>query len=464
MLIRTARYFVAFATIVLINACSGTEAAAPSGTSMPTTNGPGSCGATANELQQQLLATSCSGAGCHGATMPAAGLDLVSGDLVELAGTSSALCAGWALVVPGSPEKSLLYNKLVASTPACGERMPLGKHISEAQAECVARWIRSLGAGGCEMCGGSECVSLSSDSKHCGECGNVCPDGVACESGACACPTGATACDGSCVSLMTDAQHCGACQTACGAGATCVAGACSCQGGLTACGDACSDVQSDPAHCGSCDQSCAVGEVCLQGACAEGCGALTECSGSCVDLTTNVLSCGKCGNTCAPGLTCTDGQCSCPSGKTLCGDLCVDTQADAANCGKCGNACGAGETCGAGSCACSALGNVSFAKDVAPILSSACTSAGCHSGMKPKEDLSLDATKAYADLVGVTASQCGGQRKLVVPGSPSSSYLMQKLLGVGVCTGTQMPKAGQSLPQQQLDAISAWICSGAPNN
>jgi hypothetical protein len=67
-------------------------------------------------------------------------------------------------------------------------------------------------------------------------------------------------------------------------------------------------------------------------------------------------------------------------------------------------------------------------------------------------------------LVDVTASQCGGKRKLVVPGSPSSSYLMQKLLDVDVCTGTQMPKAGQSLPAAQLDAISSWICAGAPNN
>jgi hypothetical protein len=84
--------------------------------------------------------------------------------------------------------------------------------------------------------------------------------------------------------------------------------------------------------------------------------------------------------------------------------------------------------------------------------------------MKPKEGLALDATKAYAELVNVTASQCGGQRKLVAPGSPSSSYLLQKLLNVDVCTGTQMPKAGQSLPQKQIDAISSWICSGAPNN
>ena len=46
----------------------------------------------------------------------------------------------------------------------------------------------------------------------------------------------------------------------------------------------------------------------------------------------------------------------------------------------------------------------------------------------------------------VSTSQCGGSRKLVVPASPS--YLLQKLLNVGVCTGTQMPKAGQTLAQK----------------
>ena len=84
--------------------------------------------------------------------------------------------------------------------------------------------------------------------------------------------------------------------------------------------------------------------------------------------------------------------------------------------------------------------------------------------MKPKEGLALEATKSYAELVNVAASQCGGKRKLVAPGSPSSSYLLQKLLNVDICTGTQMPKAGQSLPQKQIDIISSWICSGAPNN
>jgi hypothetical protein len=53
---------------------------------------------------------------------------------------------------------------------------------------------------------------------------------------------------------------------------------------------------------------------------------------------------------------------------------------------------------------------------------------------------------------------------LVKPGAPASSYLMDKLLGANLCMGSQMPKAGQSLPSTQIDTIRNWICQGAPNN
>jgi hypothetical protein len=118
----------------------------------------------------------------------------------------------------------------------------------------------------------------------------------------------------------------------------------------------------------------------------------------------------------------------------------------------------------AGSCSCAGSSAVSFKNDIAPLLETACSAAGCHSGAKPKEGLALQASVAYSELVGVAASQCGGTRKLVAPGDPSASYLMQKLLGVDICTGTQMPKAGQTLPKAQLDSIGAWICAGAQNN
>jgi hypothetical protein len=142
----------------------------------------------------------------------------------------------------------------------------------------------------------------------------------------------------------------------------------------------------------------------------------------------------------------------------------VDTTKDIANCGGCGMACGAGDGCIDGTCQCVISDSVSFKADIEPILGGGCAAAGCHTGARPKENLALDVGKSYSELVDVAATQCGGARKLVVPGSPSSSYLMQKLLKIDICTGTQMPKANQTLPAGDLNKISSWICSGAPNN
>jgi len=455
--------YLALLPTLLFAACSSSETS--SSDSLPTSTGATQCAANAASIQTAIFKASCDGVGCHGSQAPAAGLNLVDTSPDALMGTSSALCAGWSLIVPGSPEKSFLYQKLTNAKPACGEVMPLGGHVSQASARCIADWIVGMAAGGgCETCGGSECVALASDAQHCGACNNACPTGVACENGACLCAGGNVACAGSCVDVTTDAQNCGTCGTACQTGSTCVAGSCTCPMGLQTCGASCADVQSDALHCGSCDQACVAKEVCLAGRCATGCGSLTQCGTSCVDTQSSVLHCGGCDSACPAGLSCDAGKCSCQNGGELCGTACVDTRTDAGNCGACGTACGAGEACVAGACQCSASGSVSFKATIAPILAGACTAAGCHAGMKPKENLALDATKSYAELVNVAASECNGQRKLVVPGSPSTSYLMQKLLDVNVCTGTQMPKAGQTLPQQQLDQISRWICSGAPNN
>jgi hypothetical protein len=46
----------------------------------------------------------------------------------------------------------------------------------------------------------------------------------------------------------------------------------------------------------------------------------------------------------------------------------------------------------------------------------------------------------------------------------AKSYLVNKLTGVDLCAGTQMPKAGSSLSLSEIDLVRGWICNGAPNN
>ncbi len=85
------------------------------------------------EKVQPIFEQNC--AGCHGAKVQRSGLDLRTEESVLKGG------ARGAAVVPGNPEKSLLY-KLIKHTeePA----MPMGGKLSDAEIATVAEWIRQL--------------------------------------------------------------------------------------------------------------------------------------------------------------------------------------------------------------------------------------------------------------------------------------------------------------------------------
>jgi hypothetical protein len=84
--------------------------------------------------------------------------------------------------------------------------------------------------------------------------------------------------------------------------------------------------------------------------------------------------------------------------------------------------------------------------------------------MNVQQGLNLTAGNSYSNLVNVAASECTDGRKRVAPGSPSTSYLVQKMIGVNMCSGSQMPKQGQGVPSAETQTIANWICIGAPNN
>lgn len=390
-------------------------------------------------LQANVLTPKCASAGCHDASATAAGdLDLASAGLAaRTVGKPATGCGAQVLVKPGDPDGSYLLRKVVDTRPACGSAMPLGgPSLAASEIACLRSWIETL--------------PPSDGGVDAG------PDATV------SCPTDRIACGDTCVDPQTDPKHCGTCSKACAAGQVCAAAACTCTTGLTACGAACVDTASDPKNCGACGTDCGA-MVCASGKCTGTCpGTTTNCAGACVDTKTSAIHCGACGKACPAGTTCVGGACACPSGKTLCGDTCVDAQTDVANCGGCGKACGAGQSCTAGACGCGP--SVSFAVDVQPIFTTSCTSGGCHgSGPKPAGDLSLVAGKSHAELVNVASGSCSG-KVLVKPGAVDQSYLVNKLTGVGMCSGSRMPKADGALPVTQLDAIRAWICSGAKND
>ena len=97
------------------------------------------------DVEKDILAVRCAGAGCHSpAEMPAGGLDLVSADPVErVAGVDSPDCDGQVLAVPGDPDSSLIIRKL-GDSPPCGSRMPLGGQIDDSDAACIRDWIEQM--------------------------------------------------------------------------------------------------------------------------------------------------------------------------------------------------------------------------------------------------------------------------------------------------------------------------------
>src|SRR5258708_3400167 len=104
--------------------------------------------ASTTAMQSTVFAPSCGAAGCHGAQVPALGLDLVSPNLEDrIINAGANGCGDKVLVVAGDPARSYLLQKLTDVTPPCGDRMPLGStHMSTAQIDCLTQWVANLKA------------------------------------------------------------------------------------------------------------------------------------------------------------------------------------------------------------------------------------------------------------------------------------------------------------------------------
>ena len=151
------------------------------------------------------------------------------------------------------------------------------------------------------------------------------------------------------------------------------------------------------------------------------------------------------------------------TGSVACIPACagVECGGDDGCAGACQDGCAALTECGPGDCN---FDPVSFSTDVYPLFAT-CGSMACHGGPRKASGLDLaSAAGAHAGLVGVNSIAAGcTQRVLVVAGNPSSSYLINKLLGVDICGG-RMPKLGSTFTEPQLDTVRAWVANGALND
>ena len=166
---------------------------------------------------------------------------------------------------------------------------------------CGGKSIQTIGgeAGSGPECDqtvcGDECVDLSDDPGHCGQCFRRCPSGD-CSGGACVsepgCPPPTTSCGGECIDLRFSQDHCGACGNPCGFGSICANGVCISQCPNGQCGDVCVDLSSDPNNCGGCGNRCVPSSFCSGGSCIDACMGGLVCNGACVDPFSDPYNCG----------------------------------------------------------------------------------------------------------------------------------------------------------------------------
>ncbi|WP_437670207.1 cellulose binding domain-containing protein [Sorangium sp. So ce131] len=103
--------------------------------------------------------------------------------------------------------------------------------------------------------------------------------------------------------------------------------------------------------------------------------------------------------------------------------------------------------------------------DVEPILTRRCANEFCHgSPDAPSAGLDLRASAAVGELIGRQSAACSDERALVVPYMPSSSYIINKLRNVDLCSASEskMPP-GTPLAETEIKTITDWICAGAPD-
>lgn len=107
--------------------------------------------------------------------------------------------------------------------------------------------------------------------------------------------------------------------------------------------------------------------------------------------------------------------------------------------------------------------NVSFARDLVPLLRTNC--ATCHLTGQEAGNMKLHPGAAYASLVNVPSTESALKR--VEPGAPEKSYLMHKLDGSHLDaggSGERMPFGQPPLDDAVRERFRSWIAAGATEN
>lgn len=104
------------------------------------------------------------------------------------------------------------------------------------------------------------------------------------------------------------------------------------------------------------------------------------------------------------------------------------------------------------SCPADTISTISFSRNINPVLTRNCATAGCHSGAAPEGGLDLDSAQAYAQL----SKSGSGYIDTISPGNG--------LLYASLVSATDpMPPTGK-LDDCTLKLILKWLQQKAPDN
>jgi hypothetical protein len=92
-----------------------------------------------------------------------------------------------------------------------------------------------------------------------------------------------------------------------------------------------------------------------------------------------------------------------------------------------------------------------FPSQIQPLFAS-CSGEVCHEF----------SARGLRSIIGAQASECCTVAPLIAPGFPERSYLLDKLRGAPLCGGVRMPLDQPAWGTADIQAISDWICEGAP--
>jgi hypothetical protein len=92
------------------------------------------------DVETEIFVPKCGSSGCHSATSPQNGLDLVSTGVGMRVTTGTSMCAG-------KPLSSFMLEKLGPS-PQCGQSMPLGDPLTPIEVKCVTEYLEEQRDGG----------------------------------------------------------------------------------------------------------------------------------------------------------------------------------------------------------------------------------------------------------------------------------------------------------------------------